>query len=366
MRFKVYLILYSLHFNTLRMNNNFTKFIFLVSLCITSLIFSQKRTEDFNLRISENEKINSPYKTIKLIDVRPDTTNIGIIQKGAFNSKVKVVPSTPLKIQFQELLNNLNKNESANDELVLYLKQFYFAEVTGALSEKGYCYFQAFLFSKKSENEYLFLNKIDSVIVHSSLDVTKATMKKGSDLVSNFMIRNMYHKPTSGEILSLDDVLNYDKIIKKQYPLYSQNQLTDGLYKDYESFRDQKPSDIIPINIKTNPSGERVQRVFTSKNGKEKEIYDKSDYYALVYQGVPYIYTNIENTMSKLRKDEKTKDFYFLAKAKTTAKTGNIVTASIFFGIIGGLIASDANAVFEMKIDYLNGSFIPIKEISKK
>jgi hypothetical protein len=46
-----------------------------------------------------------------------------------------------------------------------------------------------------------------------------------------------------------------------------------------------------------------------------------------------------------------------------TAKTGDVIAASIFFGIIGGLLASDANATFEMKIDHINGGFIRTKEI---
>jgi hypothetical protein len=34
-----------------------------------------------------------------------------------------------------------------------------------------------------------------------------------------------------------------------------------------------------------------------------------------------------------------------------------------FFGIIGSLIASDAEASFEMKIDHGNGGFIRLREI---
>lgn len=39
--------------------------------------------------------------------------------------------------------------------------------------------------------------------------------------------------------------------------------------------------------------------------------------------------------------------------------------ASLFFGVVGALIASDANATFEMKLDYLNGGFIPVKEVKR-
>jgi len=58
-------------------------------------------------------------------------------------------------------------------------------------------------------------------------------------------------------------------------------------------------------------------------------------------------------------------DFFFRAKSKTTAKTGDVIMASAFFGIVGGLIASDTSSLFEMKLDYQNGGFIPIKEVQR-
>lgn len=58
-------------------------------------------------------------------------------------------------------------------------------------------------------------------------------------------------------------------------------------------------------------------------------------------------------------------DYYFKGRIKTNAKTGDVMVASVFFGIIGGLIASDASANFDLKLDYLNGGFIPVKEIKK-
>lgn len=162
-----------------------------LQLFITLLLFifcnAQKRTEDFQISIPENRSIKSAFKTIKLIDARPDTTNVGIVQKGAFNAKARVVSNVPLQNQFQNLMDKIVSPDSQNGELVLYLKQFYFAEVTGAISEKGYCYFQSYLFSKNDDGKYQLVDEIDSVIVHSSMDVTKATMRKGSELVSNFI-----------------------------------------------------------------------------------------------------------------------------------------------------------------------------------
>jgi hypothetical protein len=98
-------------------------------------------------------------------------------------------------------------------------------------------------------------------------------------------------------------------------------------------------------------------------DGKEKEI-KKDEVYSVVYQGISYIYIPTENLFTKATKRDN--DFYFTGKIKSTAKTGNVVAASAFFGIIGGLIASGSNSVpFELKLDYINGGFIPITEVKK-
>ncbi|SFI39966.1 hypothetical protein [Halpernia frigidisoli] len=343
--------------------NHFYRLLFLAGILFSSTFFSQNRTEDFNISLPEKKAEKSLYKTLTIIDARVDSTNLGIVQKGAFNAKARVVPTIPLKNQFQALLNTINGNDAGNGELVLYLKQLSFAEITGSFSEKGYCYFQAFLFNKTDDGRYQPLNKIDSVITHSSMDVTKATMRKGSEMISDFIVKNIDKQNSSQEFYSFNDLINYDKIEKSKIPLYNAEKLNDGLYTDFESFKDQKPSTILVTNVKTGPDKEKIIRIYNQVDTKEKEI-KKQDYYALIYQSQPYIYSELENSFLKLTKREDG-DLYFIGRAKSNPKMGNVVLATAFFGIIGGLVASSATANFESKLDYLNGGFIPVKEIKK-
>lgn len=338
------------------------KFTIIILLLVSTFVFSQNRTEDFLISLPEKKVSKSLYKTIKLIDARVDSTNMGIVQKGAFNAKARVVPTTPLRIQFQNLLNTINNNDAQNGELVLYLKQFSFAEITGMMSEKGYCYFQAFLFSKNDEGKFQPLNKIDTLIVHSSMDVTKATMKKGSELIANFITRNISKKNISPEVYTFSEIKNFDKVKKSTYPLYSTPSLVNGLYTNFENFRDQKPADIVVSRV-NKIDDEKIVKLYFNENRKDKTI-DKANYYALVYEGTPYVFSELDGGFLKLKQKEDG-DYYFTARIKSNAKTGNVILASAFFGIIGGLIASDASANFELKLDYLNGGFIPIKEVKK-
>ncbi len=345
------------------MKNKLKKIGLLIAVGLFGITAAQKRIEDFSISMPDQKLEKSYYKTIKLVDARIDTTSLGIVQKGAFNTKARVVPTTSLASQFQNLLDHINGSNAEEGAIVMYLKQLYFAELTGAFSEHGYCYFQAFLFARNDDGTYSYLDKIDSVIDHSSLDVTKATMRKGSEMVSNFISKNISKKAETTDHYTFEDIKNFDDIEKQKLSLYNTTELKEGLYRSYNSFKDQQPEKGIS-NVKFyGKSSKKIIKIYEMVDGKEKEI-KREDPYAIVYKGSPYIYVPVENLFAKAEKIDN--DFYFTGKIKSTAQTGNVIMASAFFGIIGGLIASSpASTSFELKIDYLNGGFIPLKEIDR-
>lgn len=334
-----------------------------LGITLSISMYSQKRTEDFSISFPDKKLDKSYYKNIKLIDARIDSTSMGIVQKGAFNAKARVVPTANLNDQFQNLLNHINGENTEDGTIVMYLKQLYFAEITGAFSEHGYCYFQAYLFAKNEDGTYSYLDKIDSVIDHSSMDVTKATMKKGSEMVSDFISRNVSKKAIQTDRYTFNDIKNFDAIEKQRLSLYNSAELKEGIYPDYNSFKNQQPSERTISTAKFYGKTTKIIKLYETVEGKEKEI-KKNEAFAIVYEGSPYIYLPVENAFVKAEK--KDGDFYFTGKIKSTAKTGDVVLASAFFGIIGGLIASESTSVpFELKLDYVNGGFIPIKEVKK-
>jgi hypothetical protein len=93
--------------------------------------------------------------------------------------------------------------------------------------------------------------------------------------------------------------------------------------------------------------------------GKAQKV-KKQNVYAVVFHGEPYIATRFEYYPLK----KVNNDFLFTGKANVSVNTADVIAASAFLGIIGGLIASDgAVATYEMKIDHVNGAFIKLKEI---
>lgn len=150
-------------------------FYLIFTLSINS-VFAQKLVEDFVLSNPE-QKVASKFSKITVIDSRIDTTNVGIIQKGAFNKKALLKPTESLKKQIEKVFDNLILDKTGNGELLLNIRDFKFAEVTEAFSETGYCYLRADLFSKK-DNVYTKIDFIDEVFEVNAMDVTKKKYKK--------------------------------------------------------------------------------------------------------------------------------------------------------------------------------------------
>lgn len=317
---------------------------------------SQKDTEDFTITLPTEKITNSFYNRITYVDSRYDRTNMGIVQLGAFNRKVKVVPTVLISEQLNNVINALTDSSAKNDELIFLMKQFNFAEVTGAMSEKGYCYMRASLFAKSNE-AYKRINSIDTVILIKSMDVTRALFRNGSKVITEFIAQSLVKEPESQEQYSFEDILNIDSIEKNKIALYTAASLTDGIYDSYESFKNQAPDKKVEAELKN----DKISSIKAINDNGEKEKVKPKEIYAVVYSGKPFIAT--DKDFYPLTKKEN--DFVFTGKAKVTANSGDVIAASIFFGVIGGLIASNAEATFEMKIDHVSGGFIRLREIKR-
>ncbi|MBX2924302.1 MAG: hypothetical protein KF746_19025 [Chitinophagaceae bacterium] len=332
------------------------KFLLLLGFVCPLIAVAQRTTRDFEIEMPEEKISGSLYHSIEYIDARADTSNMGIVQLGAFNKKALVVPLIPFDRQLKKLMDVLADVSSGPDTLLFQLRQLSFAEITGAMSEKGYCYLRAALYHKK-EDTYRFVDAIDTVLLVKSMDVTKALFRKGSKLIAEFIGKSL-SKPSSAEIVySYADVVHIDSVEKRKLKVYNTDAYTEGVYKTYETFANQAPDYVNMDAVLKNDdlSSVKVQ----SENGKMEKIKSK-DMYAVVHQGKIFVATDYGYYPVEKIND----DFLFTGKAKVAASAGDMIAAGMFFGIIGSLIAENsANATFEMKIDHINGGFIRLREV---
>jgi hypothetical protein len=282
---------------------------------------------------------------------------MGIVQLGAFNTKARVISRRSLPDQLTDVIHALIDSSAGNGELLFQLRQLSFAEVTAAMSEKGYFHLRAVLYERK-DTRYAKIRAIDTVVLIKAMDVTKGLFRKGSQTLNDFIAGNLTAAPADSVVLSYEDVVQIDSVEKSNLAVYNVHEYTDGLYKTFASFSRQVPD---TKEMETSFDKEAKLSWVKIKNGDGKPEKIKSkNVYAIIYQGKPYIATDFGYYL--LEKIEN--DFYFTGKAKVAASQTDVLMASMFFGIIGGLLASSpGDALFEMKIDQVSGGFIRLKEI---
>lgn len=320
-------------------------------------LHAQRRTENFEITLPDHKISSSLYNSIRFLDSRKDTVNMGIVQLGAFNTKARVVCKRRLPEQFSDLVHALTDSSAKNGELLFQLRQMSFAEVTSAMSEKGYFHLRACLYESR-ENRFFKLRTIDTIVLIKAMDVTKGLFRKGSKTLSDFIANNLTAVASDTGSYSYEEVIQIDSVEKSKLALYTAAGYTDGLYKNFTSFTSQTP-DISELETSLDKSGNLSWIKIKNEAGKFEKIKSKT-IYAVVYQGNLYIATDY-GYYPLTKKDD---DFYFTGKAKVDASQSDILMASMFFGIIGGLLASSpGDAVFDMKLDHVSGGFIRLKEI---
>jgi hypothetical protein len=331
-----------------------TRFLIILSLLYSQLLYSQQYFE-FE---KPDKKLPSKFKSIIVLDSRPDTTKLGVIQKGLFNNKVSLVSKNTLPIEISKYFNALIlPMTDANDTMLLNIREFYFTELTGSSSEKGYCRIRAELFFEQN-GHYELVDKVDRVLeVTTMLDVTKKNINNGVKVLMDIIRINITANKT-GDAYSLNQIKNLNKFEKSTIPVFLTDTFKSGIYFTYREFANQTPS-VTNFTIKKNKSETKIEKIVgINKLGKEL-ILDKDLVYCIVENNVVQLSTN--NGLQTLYKEDG--DFYFKGKTKVTANGVEVATVSLFFGVIGGVLATNATAIWLQKIDHISGAIVPVKEI---
>ena len=328
----------------------------LLSLTLSLFIYGQLNAqiiEKFSFAFPQ-KKLPSLYNNIHVLDSRSDTLNMGFIKKSIINIPSIVVPQQPLHVQFKNILASLIDSTAKSRQLFIQLRRLAFAEVTGSLSEKGYFFFQAGLYTKEPEG-YKLISTIDTVSkISSGLDVTSALLKEGSKVVIDFVTQNLNKAPQEVQPCSYSDILKIDSIEKRKLELYTTTAFTDGLYRTYQSFCRQKPD--AQIVVKGNQINDDI--LTPDDKGNLTKI-NRGAVYAIVHNGQPYIATDFGYYLLRKYKD----NFFFTGRAKVNTETYDVMLARALMGRNGSLMAASSDLTFITAIDYLNGNFIRVKKI---
>jgi hypothetical protein len=333
--------------------------IILIGLLTSLQVFAQKKTESFHIGPAGDKVRGSLYNSIKVFDIREDTSNLGFIQKGAFNTRLTVVPGEPLGFQLSSVLNGLIEADAGNGELLLLIRKMFFLEATGAFKEKGFFQFRAQLFRKEGER-YRQISSIDSVLVVKAMDVTKKMLQEGNRLVIDYIAANLTNEAGSDMVLTVDQMPLIDSLEKLRIPLYANATLTTGIYRSFKTFAKQQPDEVSINAIFTN-KGKLYQAQRKNSYGDWVPL-DYHEVYAFVWEGKPYISSGTVTAYPLIKKND---EFHFIGKAPNV-NPGDVAVVTAFFGLLGGaLVALTSTSEFQFRIDHLTGGYITERQIDK-
>ncbi|HWZ34814.1 MAG TPA: hypothetical protein VNW51_01580, partial [Mucilaginibacter sp.] len=290
------------------------------------------------------------------------TSGLGIVQEGILNRQVKVVAKEPLQVQFDNILKSLNNESAKPGELIIQLRQLAFSELTSSFSEHGYFGFGATLYAKKGDM-YLPIQSIDTLAIVSAMDVTKKNIQNGSEIIAKFLSESLPKVPNETNGYTYNDLINFADITKNTLRLYNSDVYVDGYYLNYKSFSNQAPDGQIVLDGKELKPGNIKA---TDAKGKLKKLKSET-IYAMVYNGKPFI-----STPSGFYPVSKSNgDFFFTGKL-SNPRNNNAAAMGSMYGAIGGALfgamtaANDINPTFDVKIYYLTGDFIRIREVKEE
>lgn len=329
----------------------------LLFLLFSGLISAQKE-QFIELRNSIKDK-NHYAESLTLLDRREDKS-IGTISHRKEPYVVKFQKDDLEKL-FSDWFLEDNKVQG-NTKYFLMLEHLKVNDIPAERSVTGHLEMQMATFLKRNE-KYYFLKKVKISKDYLQKDhayITRAIAAKISSELAN-IIKDSYTETGLNIPVSETDLGNYEKVISEQLPVYTSQSFTDGVYRDYKSFAEQKPDK--ELTVRKNKGG-------VIKGVKRVDGYDNlsKDVFAIIDNGIAYKKTPI--SIIEIEKDNE--GIFIMASQEEIFPQYNstpIIVCAGAAGVIGGLVAAvidvaatkirKQNALYyRVGIDKLTGEYI--------
>ena len=301
---------------------------------------------------------------MSFIDARYDSLDIGFVLNG--NKRAKLQCKTPLRKQFATLLNSMvDTAGSEKNEIIFHLQKLKYIVKPELESEYGFCFIRANIFGKKN-NVYKKLADVDTLIAFNEADVTKSLLEAGNKVITDIISKSLNSFDENDLEYSYPDILNIEHNEKRHLKIYTAKTLTNGIYLNYNSFKNQAPD--YTINKAEFKLSGKVKIKATDKEGNKTTLLGK-DIYAFVDSEIPYVCAEYGCCII----ERKNNNLFYVGRAKIEDSNKDYVIAETLAESLGkntekmvaaNLTSKDKNmGYFLVMIDYLDGSFMKVKQI---
>ena len=91
-------------------------FVPIFTFLLAGVAFAQKHLQEFQIAFPKTKISNSLYNRIQLLDVRNDTTNLGVVHEGYLNREETLIANPSLRKQLHIILSELVDSATAQSD----------------------------------------------------------------------------------------------------------------------------------------------------------------------------------------------------------------------------------------------------------
>ena len=325
-----------------------------------------KRYKDFNIVNNKSQLNNSLYKHIEIIDDRTDTNSLGHLflenTFSDFDRLYEIKNKIPFNKQIKQLFNNAASDAKSSDTIVLQFRNIFFNQILLNSGHASYFHLR-FNTHQKHNNFYYPLSRIDTTINFDNFfrQSNRKLVRKSLKVFTQKILSNFSIQSDTSLAYNHYEISKIDSIEKNYLPLYTKKQLEDGIYLNYESFKNQQPDKLFYIDSSESAEIKELHEIDLDGNLKKIKI---KKIYALVSNGKAFI-----SSLKKLIPITKVNDDYFFTNrvfistsdTEFITKYDSLSKKVINFISFKDLTLSNKRT-FLLKIDHLNGSFIKMEQ----
>jgi len=244
----------------------------------------------------ENEKFeiaNRDFYISKVIDERIEKDIIGVSQKGMFNKKIDTKFKDGLEVTLDNFIQNSMPKEQGQRAVLIKIRELQISELTEVMSETGTAWVKMDFFAYNDSNQLVKVFQTGSKAENTiSYDVTKYHEKR----IRHIIVDCLEKFSTSIWM----DYLTTPLVNRQEMELFISDDLTRGLYKNFEEFLSNKPSITDGYYIKSKPrkhvkwnktnsylikhsdSKKNINNIWGFSNGDSAFILHQQEYYPIV------------------------------------------------------------------------------------
>lgn len=343
------------------------KSILTLLLVISAVLSAKASSYSFETTTTITGKINFTY--LKVIDLRYDTSKIGVLKTGPFNSRNELHTAGNFPDELTAFISTVSKRATkAPDTMLLVLYDYYIQDRPNG-DEMGVYHFDGDFFVGQN-NSYKYLGGVDTLYeARSGWDVTNKVKQLSVDRFCAIvkMMSTKKDFASSDRTFTATEAGSYRQDACNQFASYHTDSLKHGVYYTLEDFLAQTPVDT-PIIVKYEyepgyPS--RPYCCYINKKGKAGSIVKNC--FAVVTSTGAYTCSAGRFSKLKISNGQLLTPQYFKGMANTA---GGAAMAGFMFGAVGYLVATSATsgsqtnkALYEARLDPVTKTFRPMRRM---